>query len=98
MGILLLGIQPLDDFGHEKQLLIGRRCIPLATLAEHRPLKESQLLGGLRQLLLVCDGHLLLLGDDRRLMCDDFLLLAMTACCRMSVCSSSRMRCSQAAS
>jgi hypothetical protein len=44
-------------------------------LAEHRPLKEPPLLGGLRQLVLVCDSHLLLLGDDRRLMCDDFLLL-----------------------
>ena len=66
-GVLLLGIQPFDDFGHEEQLLIGRGCIPLATLAEHRPLKEPQLLGGLRQLLLVCGDDFLLLGDDRLL-------------------------------
>ena len=72
---LLLGIQSLDGFGHEEQRLVGRGCVPLATLAEHRPLEESQLLGGLRQLLLVCGSHLLLLGDDRRLMCDGLLLL-----------------------
>ncbi len=53
LGVLLLRIQPLDDFGHEEQLLIGRRGVPLATLAEHRPLEEPQLLGGLRQLLLI---------------------------------------------
>ena len=74
-GVLCLGIQSLDGFGHEKQLLIGRGGIPLATLAKHRPLKEPQLLDGLRQLLLICGGHLLLLGDDLRLVCDDLLLL-----------------------
>ena len=67
LGVLLLGIQPFDDFGHEQQLLIGRGCIPLATLAEHRPLEEPQLLGGLRQLLLVC-------GDSFLLLCDDSLM------------------------
>ena len=82
---LLLGIQPLDDFGHEKQLLIGRGCIPLATLAEHRPLEEPQLLGGLRQLLLVCGDGFLLLGDDRRL----WMILLL----RVPSASSSRIRC-----
>ncbi len=67
LGVLLLGIQPLDDFGHEEQLLIGRGCIPLATLAEHRPLEEPQLLGGLRQLLLASGDDFLLLRDDRLL-------------------------------
>ena len=72
---LLFGIQSLDGFGHEEQRLVGRGSVPLAALAEHRPLEESQLLSGLRQLLLVCGSHLLLLGDDRRLMCDGLLLL-----------------------
>jgi hypothetical protein len=75
LGVRFLGTQSFDDFGHEEQLLIGRGCIPLATLAEHRPLKEPQLLDSLCQLLSICGGHLLLLGDDRRLVCDDLLLL-----------------------
>jgi hypothetical protein len=33
-------------------------------LAEHRSLEEPQLLGGLRQLLLVCGDGFLLLRDD----------------------------------
>jgi hypothetical protein len=65
---LNLGIQPLDGFGHEKQLLIGRGCIPFATLAEHRTLEVPKLLGRLRQLLLVCGDGFLLLRDDRRLL------------------------------
>ena len=64
---LLLGIHSLDGFGYEQQRLIGRGCIPLATLAEHRPLKEPQLLGGLRQLLLASGDDFLLLRDDRLL-------------------------------
>ena len=63
-GVLLLAIQPFDGFGHEKYLLIGRRCIPLTTLAEHRPFKESQLLDGFRQLLPVCGDGFLLLRDN----------------------------------
>lgn len=74
-GVVLLGMEPLDDFGHEEQLLVGRRSIAFATLAEHHSPQQPQLLRGLRQLLLVHGGHLLLLGDDRLLLGDDRLLL-----------------------
>jgi len=72
----LLGVQALDDFRDEKQLLIGRRSVSLTTLAEHRPLEESQLFGGLRQLLLVGGDGFLLLGNDGLLIRSGLLQIA----------------------
>jgi hypothetical protein len=69
-------LNPFNGFRLEEQLLIGRRPVTLATLPEKRPLQQPQLLSRLRQLLLVRDGHLLLLCDDRRLMGNELLQFA----------------------
>jgi hypothetical protein len=80
---VLVGTPSFDRFGHEEQLLVGRGCVTLTTLAKKHPLQQPQLLRGSHQLLLASGEHFLLLRDDGLLLSARLLQLTnspLTGC------------------